>query len=89
MAFHFAIEMFHFRGPDIEGTDKGLQLEQMAGYQSIQNFRACVVLTADLHSPGVAGPPREITSNSAAMPLQLKMFHIRGPDIEGKRNVAG
>ena len=57
----------------------------MARYQSTQNSRACVVFTDNLHCTEVAGPSGEVKSNSAAMPLQLKMFHIRGPDIEGRQ----
>ena len=83
------LQMFHIRGPDIEGTDKCHQLEQMAGYRSTQNFRAYMVFTDDLPQSEVSGPPGEVKSSSGTMPLQLQMFHIRGQDTEGKRNITG
>ena len=56
----------------------------MAGYRSTQNFLACVAFTDDLPLPEVAGPPGEVKRISQTAPWQLEVFHVRGPDIEGK-----
>ena len=47
----------------------------------------CVIFTDDLPLSEVAGPPGDMKRNSKTMALQLKMFHIQGPDIEGYRQM--